>query len=84
VSREVFELRVGAYAPCRKFLRDRVGRVLTTGEVEAYARLVAALAETLRLTRAIDAAIEAAGGWPAAFGGQGQTSTRTPPENAKP
>lgn len=56
--------QVGGYQVCEKWLKDRRGRQLTTDELATYPRIVAALAETIRLQSEIDAALAAAGGWP--------------------
>jgi hypothetical protein len=63
---EVWAFHVGGYQVCEKWLKDRRGRQLTIDERAAYPRIVAALAETLRLQAEIDATIAAAGGWPLA------------------
>ena len=61
---EVWTFRVGSYQVCEKWLKDRRGRQLTIDERATYPRIVAALAETLRLQTEIDNAIAANGGWP--------------------
>ena len=61
---EVWAFHVGGYQVCEKWLKDRRGRQLTIDERVTYPRIVAALAETLRLQAEIDTAIAAAGGWP--------------------
>ncbi|HEY6540789.1 MAG TPA: type ISP restriction/modification enzyme [Ktedonobacteraceae bacterium] len=60
----VWTLHIGGYQVCLKWLKDRKGRILTPDEITQYQKIVAALAETLRLMREIDCAIEQAGGWP--------------------
>jgi hypothetical protein len=40
------------------------GRTLTFEDLHHYQRIVVALAETIRLMKEIDAAIDAHGGWP--------------------
>lgn len=67
VSKEVWELRIGSYQVCEKWLKDRKGRVLTDGEVDHYRKIVATLTETVRVMDEIDAAIDLLGGWPEAF-----------------
>ncbi len=61
---EVWAFQVGGYQVCEKWLKDRRGRQLTIDERAIYPRIVAALAETLRIQVEIDEAIAAAGGWP--------------------
>jgi predicted helicase len=61
---EVWELRIGGYQVCKKWLKDRQGCVLSDEDWAGYQRLVAVLGETLRRMAEIDAAIEGAGGWP--------------------
>jgi hypothetical protein len=61
---EVWAFQVGGYQVCEKWLKDRRGRQLTIDERVTYPRIVAALADTLRIQAEIDEAIAAAGGWP--------------------
>lgn len=44
-----------------KWLKDRKGRRLSSGDIRHYQRIVVALSETRRLMREIDASIP---GWP--------------------
>ena len=67
VPPEVWAFHVGGYQVAEKWLKDRRTRQLTIDERRDYPRILAALAETLRLQAGIDEAIAAAGGWPAAF-----------------
>jgi hypothetical protein len=67
VQAATWEFRVGSHQPCRKWLADRRGRPLLRRDVAHYARLVAAVDATLRRATAIDAIVEAHGGWPRAF-----------------
>ncbi len=60
----VWTLHIGGYQVCLKWLKDRRRRNLSEVEIIQYQKIVAALAETLRLTREIDDVIEQAGGWP--------------------
>lgn len=55
---------IGGYQVCRKWLRDRRGRKLSDDELAHYQRIVAVLAETVRLMQEVDAVIEECGGWP--------------------
>jgi hypothetical protein len=67
VQASAWEFRVGSHQPCRKWLADRRGRRLRRGDIAHYARLVAAVDASLRRAAAIDAIVEAHGGWPRAF-----------------
>ncbi len=67
VPEAVWQLRVGSYQVCEKWLKDRKGRILSAAEVAHYQRIVAALSETIRLAEEIDEVIESYGGWPDAF-----------------
>ena len=59
---EVWEFRIGGYQPMDKWLKDRKGRALSFDDLSHYQRVGVALAETGRLMKEIDAAIEDAGG----------------------
>lgn len=61
VPEEVWEFRVGGYQVLDKWLKDRKGRRLSTGDIRHYQRIVVALSETRRLMREIDETIP---GWP--------------------
>jgi len=52
---------------CRKWLRDRRGRELSTAEISHYVYVVQAIDHTRGIMAEIDLAIEAHGGWPTAF-----------------
>ena len=64
VPQEVWNFHIGGYQVCQKWLKDRKGRSLSYDDLTHYQRIIAALAETIRLMAAIDAIIEAQGGWP--------------------
>ena len=64
VPPEAWEFPIGGYLPAQKWLKDRKGRALSYEELAHYPRIIAALLETRRLMAEVDAAIEAAGGWP--------------------
>jgi predicted helicase len=64
VPEDVWAFHVGGYQVCEKWLKDRKGRVLNHEDLTHYRRVVAALGDTIRLMAEVDAAIEAAGGWP--------------------
>jgi predicted helicase len=63
VPGEVWEFHVGGYQVCEKWLKDRKGRKLSRDDIQHYQRIVAALAETIRVMKEIDAVIEHYGGW---------------------
>lgn len=64
VPSEVWTFHVGGYQVCQKWLKDRKSRQLTYDDLTHYQRIVAALAETIRLMAAIDETINEHGGWP--------------------
>ncbi len=61
VPEEVWEVRVGGYQVLDKWLKDRKGRRLSSGDIRHYQRIVVALSETRRLMREIDETIPS---WP--------------------
>jgi hypothetical protein len=64
ISPAVWQMRIGGYQVCEKWLKDRKGRTLTHDDIEHYQRTVNALAETRSLMAQIDALIADHGGWP--------------------
>ena len=62
IEPQAWSFLVGAYKPMDKYLRDRVGRVMTYSELEGYIKMAAALRDTVRLMGEVDAAIAAHGG----------------------
>jgi hypothetical protein len=66
ISAAVWQMRIGGYQVCEKWLKDRKGRTLTHDDIEHYQRTVSALAETRSLMAQIDALIADHGGWPLA------------------
>ncbi len=64
VPRGVWVYQIGGYQVANKWLKDRKGRLLTFAELQHYSQVLAALASTMALQTEIDAAINAAGGWP--------------------
>ncbi len=48
----------------QKWLKDRKGRLLDFDDLEHYAKVVAALSQTVELMSAIDELIEENGGFP--------------------
>jgi hypothetical protein len=45
---------IGGYQPAQKWLKDRIGRTLTSADIEHYQKIIVALAETHRLMGEID------------------------------
>jgi predicted helicase len=60
----VWDMHIGGYRVAEKWLKDRKGRLLSYDDMTHYQSVIAALARTLELQSALDAAIEDAGGWP--------------------
>jgi predicted helicase len=60
----IWQMRVGGYQVCERWLKDRRSRALTHDELDHYTRVVNALAETRRVMVEIDAVIADCGGWP--------------------
>ena len=67
VHEEVWDIHIGGYRVCHKWLKDRKGRTLSDEDVAHYQKIVVALNETIRVMAEIDEDIEAYGGWPDAF-----------------
>ena len=61
VPQAVWDYHIGGYQVAAKWLKDRKGRLLSFDDLQHYQRVIAALAETIRLQAEIDAAIPA---WP--------------------
>lgn len=66
VPGEVWEFHIGGYQVCRKWLKDRKGRLLSYDEIRHYMKVVSAVAETIRVMARIDEIIGSHGGWPLA------------------
>lgn len=64
IPKEVWEFHIGGYQVCDKWLKDRKGRQLTYDDLTHYQQVVSALAETMKLMKAIDVAIDNHGSWP--------------------
>ena len=64
VPPDAWAFQVGGYQVLHKWLKDRKGRQLSFDDLHHYQKVVVALAQTIRLMAAIDAAIDAHGGWP--------------------
>ena len=67
IPRESWQFRVGAHQVLRKWLKDRRNRTLAEDDIQTYLGLAGAVAGTNAIMVRIDAIIDAAGGWPAAF-----------------
>lgn len=61
VPEEVWNLYVGGYQVCRKWLQDRKGRTLSDDDILHYQRVVVALKETITIMKNIDEVIPS---WP--------------------
>ena len=64
VPADVWEYMVGGFQVCENWLKVRRGRELSIDDVEAFRRIVGAIAETLRLTEQLEEVLEDAGGLP--------------------
>ncbi len=64
VPQAVWDMHIGGYRVAEKWLKDRKGRLLTYDDITHYQAVIAALARTLELQAALDAAVDTAGGWP--------------------
>jgi len=64
VPAETWDFHIGGYRVCEKWLKDRVGRVLSYEDYVHYCRTVASLTRTMQLMETIDTTINAAGAWP--------------------
>lgn len=64
VPQAVWDMHIGGYRVAEKWLKDRRGRLLTYDDITHYHNVVAALARTLAIQTELDAAVDAAGGWP--------------------
>ena len=69
VPKPIWELQIGGYQVCYKWLKDRMGRKLTYDDTQHYQKVIVALNETIQLMREIDEIIARHGGWPNAFKG---------------
>lgn len=67
VPEEVWDVHVGGYQVCHKWLKDRTGGTLSDDDIAHYQKIVVALNETIRIMAEIDGVIESHGGWPHAF-----------------
>ncbi|CAK0753084.1 hypothetical protein CCP2SC5_190001 [Azospirillaceae bacterium] len=58
---------IGGYHIASRWLKDRIGRNLTSQDVETYRALIGALTESASIMTIIDQNIDQNGGWPDAF-----------------
>ncbi|MCX6832071.1 MAG: hypothetical protein NT028_08055 [candidate division Zixibacteria bacterium] len=58
VPAEVWEYHIGGYQVAEKWLKDRKGRTLSSEEIVTYARVITALAETIKIQSGLDALFE--------------------------
>lgn len=64
IPAEVWGYHIGGYQVLDKWLKDRKGRILGSEDIRHYCRVATALAETIKVQKEIDEAIERHGGWP--------------------
>jgi len=50
----VYSYYIGGYQVLNKWLKDRIGRILSLSEIETYCKIVTALSETLTLQSKLD------------------------------
>ena len=67
VPEDVWNLHIGGYQVCEKWLKVRKSRTLSKDDITHYHKIVVALSETIRLMKEIDEVIDKHGGWPGAF-----------------
>jgi predicted helicase len=58
VPADVWEYHIGGYQVAAKWLKDRKGRTLSSEEIVTYARVITALAETIKIQSGLDALFE--------------------------
>ena len=58
----MWRFTINGYFPAERWLKDRKGRALSYEDKETYRRIIAALGETGRVMKEIDAAIATRGG----------------------
>ncbi|MBU1895453.1 hypothetical protein KJ641_01105, partial [Patescibacteria group bacterium] len=54
VPQSAWDFYIGGYQPAQKWLKDRKGRSLSSGETEHYQKVIVALVETDRITGEIN------------------------------
>ena len=78
VREDAWNLHIGGYQVCEKWLKDRKGRKLSKEDITHYQKIVVALSETIRLIKEIDEVIVKHGGWPGAFQTNSVSPTKEP------
>ncbi|HWO07256.1 MAG TPA: type ISP restriction/modification enzyme [Candidatus Paceibacterota bacterium] len=58
VPEVVWTFYIGGYQPAQKWLKDRVGRTLTSADIEHYQKVIVALSETRSIMGEIDTAMK--------------------------
>jgi hypothetical protein len=58
VPETVWNLYIGGYQPCQKYLKDRKGHKLTNAEMENYEQMLVSLNETIKVMASIDKELE--------------------------
>ena len=54
ILKEVWEYRIGSYQVLKKWLKDRKGRSLSSGDIERYLKVISAIKRTIDLQQQID------------------------------
>jgi predicted helicase len=67
VTREMWDLHLGGYRVCKKWLDERSGKTLSAVELDTFGKILSAVETTVTLRIEIDNLIKANGGWPKAF-----------------
>ncbi len=67
VPESVWNFHVGGHQVCRKWLKDRRGRILRSDHRRIYHGMIAAIEQTQDIARCIDRSITTLGGWSEAF-----------------
>ncbi len=55
VEKTVWEYQLGGYQVCRKWLKDRKGRILSLEDIKHYCKVVTAIKKTIEIQKDIDA-----------------------------
>lgn len=58
VGSDIWNYHIGGYQVAEKWLKDRKGRVLSAEEISKYCRIISALAETIKIQKAVDPLFE--------------------------
>ena len=54
VSSQVWQYQIGGYQVAEKWLKDRKGRMLSSEEIATYAKVVTAIADTIKIQESLD------------------------------